>query len=48
MLIALYALELGRQSRAEILTANDVTEADLAEFQADWLRIRRRRRASAA
>ncbi|GAB3833164.1 hypothetical protein [Hymenobacter jeollabukensis] len=48
VLIALYALELGRQSRTEILTVNDVTEADLAEFQADWLRMRRRRRASAA
>lgn len=48
VLIALYALELGRQPRAEILAVNDVTEADLAEFQADWLRMRRRRRTSAA
>lgn len=48
VLIALYTLELGRQPRAEILAVNDVTESDLAEFQADWLRMRRRRRASAA
>ncbi|MCC3158973.1 hypothetical protein LJ737_17150 [Hymenobacter sp. 15J16-1T3B] len=48
VLIALYALELGRQPRADILAVNDVTEADLAEFQADWLRMRRRPRASAA
>ncbi|WP_176132952.1 hypothetical protein [Hymenobacter sp. CRA2] len=48
MLIALYALELGRQSRAEIMAVNDVTDADLAEFQADWQRMRRRRAATAA
>ncbi|RTQ45602.1 hypothetical protein EJV47_24225 [Hymenobacter gummosus] len=47
VLIALYALELGRQSRAEILAINDVTEADLQEFQADWLRMRRRGRVKA-
>jgi transposase-like protein len=47
VLIALYALELGRQSRAEILAINDVSEADLQEFQADWLRMRRRGRVKA-
>lgn len=41
VLIALYALELGRQPRPDILAANDVTEADLAEFRAEWLRRRR-------
>lgn len=48
VLIALYALELGRQSRAEILAINNVTEADLTEFQADWLRMSRRSRTQKA
>jgi hypothetical protein len=48
VLIALYALELDRQPRAEILAINGVTEADLAEFQADWLRLRRGRRPQVA
>ena len=48
VLIALYALELGRQSRSEILAINNVTEADLIEFQADWLRMSRRSRAQKA
>ncbi|MCB2377104.1 hypothetical protein LGH70_05895 [Hymenobacter sp. BT635] len=38
--IALYALEGCEQDRAEILRINDVTEADLAEFEESWLRLR--------
>ncbi|WP_149867140.1 hypothetical protein [Solirubrum puertoriconensis] len=48
VLIAMYALEIGRQSRDEILSANDVTEADLMKFQTDWLRMRRRRYSNVA
>ncbi|TGE28496.1 hypothetical protein [Hymenobacter metallicola] len=38
--IALYALEGCEQDRAEILRINNVTEADLAEFEESWLRLR--------
>ncbi|TGE24279.1 hypothetical protein E5K00_03430 [Hymenobacter aquaticus] len=38
--IALYALEGCEQDRAEILRTNDVTEADLVEFEESWLRLR--------
>ncbi|MCB2410562.1 hypothetical protein [Hymenobacter lucidus] len=38
--IALYALEDCEQNRAAILRVNDVTEADLAEFEESWLRLR--------
>ncbi|GAB2965172.1 hypothetical protein GCM10027048_38420 [Hymenobacter coalescens] len=47
-MIALYALELGRQPRPEILAVNDVTEDDLMAFQADWVRMRRRRHSAFA
>ncbi|UYZ60021.1 hypothetical protein [Hymenobacter latericus] len=48
VLIAMYALEIGRQSRDEILAANDVTEADLMQYQKEWLRMRRRRYSNVA
>lgn len=38
--IALYALEDCEQNRATILRVNDVTEADLVEFEESWLRLR--------
>ena len=38
--IALYALDANERPRAEILRINDVTEADLAEFEASWLQLR--------
>jgi hypothetical protein len=38
--IALYALEDSEHNRAEIMRINDVTEADLAEFEEGWLRLR--------
>ncbi|WP_262696960.1 hypothetical protein [Hymenobacter oligotrophus] len=44
----MYALEIGRQSRDEILAANDVTEADLIKYQKEWLRMRRRRYSNVA
>lgn len=40
--IALYALEDGAQNRPAVLRTNDVTEADLAEFEESWLRLRNR------
>ncbi|UOR06825.1 hypothetical protein MUN82_06905 [Hymenobacter aerilatus] len=38
--IALYALDANERPRAEILRINEVTEADLAEFEASWLQLR--------
>ncbi|WP_100336183.1 hypothetical protein [Hymenobacter chitinivorans] len=39
--IALYALEgCDEQDRTEILRVNNVTEADLTEFEEGWLRLR--------
>lgn len=38
--IALYALDSGKWSMADALRLNDVTEADLSEFEASWLRLR--------
>lgn len=40
--IALYALDANERPRAEILRINEVTETDLAEFEASWLQLRRR------
>jgi hypothetical protein len=41
-LVALYALDAGHQSRADILLINNVSEADLAEHEEEWLRLRNR------
>ena len=38
--VALYALGSGKWTLADTLRLNDVTEADLAEFEASWLRLR--------
>lgn len=38
--IALYALDANERPRTEILRINEVTEADLAEFEASWLQLR--------
>lgn len=38
--IALYALDANERPRADILRINEVTEADLAEFEASWLQLR--------
>jgi len=38
--IALYALDANERPRAEILRINEVTEADLAEFEDGWLHLR--------
>lgn len=38
--VALYALDANERPRAEILRINEVTEADLAEFEASWLQLR--------
>jgi len=38
--IALYALYSGEWNLADALRLNEVTEADLAEFEASWLRLR--------
>lgn len=38
--VALYALETGRSSREEVLRLNEITEADIYEFHASWLRMR--------
>ncbi|MBC6989845.1 hypothetical protein [Hymenobacter sp. BT491] len=38
--IALYALDGTFQARDEVLHLNNVTEADLLEFEESWLRMR--------
>ncbi|KAA9325860.1 hypothetical protein F0P96_19025 [Hymenobacter busanensis] len=38
--IALYALEAGAKPRSRVLSENDVTEADLLEFEESWLALR--------
>jgi hypothetical protein len=38
--IALYALYSGGWNLADALRLNEVTQADLAEFEASWLRLR--------
>ncbi|MBC6611486.1 hypothetical protein H8B15_11155 [Hymenobacter sp. BT507] len=38
--IALYALDANERPRADILRINEVTEADLDEFEASWLQLR--------
>ncbi|MGY2132471.1 hypothetical protein ACW9KT_09595 [Hymenobacter sp. HD11105] len=40
--VALYALAAGQSPRAEVLRANEVTEADLVEFEESWRQLRRR------
>lgn len=40
--VALYALAAGQGPRAEILRLNEVTEADLLEFEQSWRQLRRR------
>jgi|GEM_PF-3998472 len=39
-LVALYTLDAGHQSREEILQLNNVSEADLAEYEEEWLLLR--------
>ena len=39
-LVALYTLDAGHLSREEILRLNNVSEADLAEHEEEWLRLR--------
>ena len=46
--IALYALYSGQWSLADALRLNDVTEADLVEFEASWARLRYMRTTVAA
>lgn len=38
--IALYSLDAGHRDRAAVLQQNNVTEADLAEFEESWLQMR--------
>jgi hypothetical protein len=38
--IAFYSLESRQQERAQILRLNQVTEADLVEFEESWLKLR--------
>ncbi|MBB4601877.1 MULTISPECIES: hypothetical protein [Hymenobacter] len=38
--IALYSLDAGHRDRAEVLQQNNVTEADLTEFEESWLQMR--------
>ncbi|OUJ74903.1 hypothetical protein [Hymenobacter crusticola] len=38
--IALYSLYSGEWNLADALRLNEVTEADLAEFEASWMRLR--------
>ncbi|WP_400190835.1 hypothetical protein [Hymenobacter sp. B81] len=38
--VALYALDAGARPRAQVLRENDVTEADLVEFEESWLALR--------
>jgi hypothetical protein len=40
--VALYALADGQSPRAEVLRVNEVTEADLVEFEESWRQLRRR------
>jgi hypothetical protein len=40
--VALYALAAGQGPRAEVLSLNEVTEADLLEFEASWRQLKRR------
>ncbi|SMB99127.1 hypothetical protein SAMN00120144_0027 [Hymenobacter roseosalivarius DSM 11622] len=39
--VALYALAAGQGPRAEVLGLNEVTEADLLEFEASWRQLKR-------
>ncbi|GGF07544.1 hypothetical protein GCM10011383_18320 [Hymenobacter cavernae] len=38
--VALYALDLGQWARPDVLRLNNVTEEDLAEFEASWMQLR--------
>ncbi|RPD45886.1 hypothetical protein DNI29_17205 [Hymenobacter sediminis] len=38
--IALYSLDAGHRDRTEVLQQNNVTEADLLEFEESWLQMR--------
>lgn len=38
--IALYSLDVGHRDRDEVLRQNNVTEADLIEFEESWLQMR--------
>ncbi|UPL50999.1 hypothetical protein [Hymenobacter sublimis] len=38
--IALYSLDAGHRDRAEVLAQNDITEADLLEYEESWLQMR--------
>jgi len=38
--VALYTLDLGQWVRDDVLRLNNVTEEDLAEFEASWLHLR--------
>ncbi|WP_139921803.1 hypothetical protein [Hymenobacter sp. DG01] len=38
--IALYSLDAGHRDRAAVLRQNNITEADLAEFEESWLQMR--------
>ena len=40
--VALYALAAGQGPRTEVLRVNEVTEADLVEFEESWRKLRRR------
>lgn len=40
--IALYALYSGQWTLADALRLNEVTESDLVEFEASWMRLRSR------
>ncbi|GAB2467723.1 hypothetical protein GCM10011375_31110 [Hymenobacter qilianensis] len=40
--VALYALHAGQGPRANVLRTNEVTEADLLEFEDSWRKLRRR------
>jgi hypothetical protein len=46
-LVALYTLDAGHQSREEILRLNNVSEADLAQYEEEWLRLRCRNQSPA-
>ncbi|GAA4008954.1 hypothetical protein GCM10022408_21360 [Hymenobacter fastidiosus] len=39
-LVALYTLDASQQPREEILRLNNVSEADVAEHEEEWLRLR--------
>lgn len=38
--VALYSLDASHRDRAEVLAQNDITEADLLEFEESWLQMR--------